>query len=474
MTRRVAIVGGGITGLAAAYALRRAEPSPERLAITLIEAGQDVGGSLGTERTAGFVIERGADSFLTTKPQGLTLARELGLGDQLQGMARRGLYGVRRGVLRPFPEGLLMMATPSLRTLARTRLLSARGKLRAAMDLVLPARKDARDESVASFVRRRLGREVLDRLAEPMVAGIHAGDAERLSMDSLLPQFVAYERAHGSVIRGLRKSVHAGHGSDPAVPRPFASFRGGMGVLAEALTERTPAVERRLRTAAARVETSGNDTFRVVNRDGSALAADAVVLATPAFASADLLQGHAPRLASALRRIPYASSAVVSLAFPQDACRPLDGTGFLVPRSEGLRLKACTWASAKFEGRAPAGHVLFRAFYGGAGEETVLHRSDEDLAALAREELGPLMELRGPPELSRVHRWPRAHPQYEVGHPARVVAIEAASAQVPGVFLAGSAYRGIGIPDCIEDAERAVERTLRFLRPRSAVAEALA
>ncbi len=474
MTARVAIVGGGVTGLAAAYALRKAVPSRDRLAIMLLEAGPDLGGSLGTERADGFLIERGADSFLTTKPQGVALAREVGLGDQLLGMARRGVYGVRRGVLQPFPEGLMMMATPRLGPLARTRLLSARGKLRAAMDLVLPARKDAGDESLASFVRRRLGREVLDRLAEPMVASIHAGDAERLSVNSLLPQFVAHERDHGSVIRGLRKSAPAPRPTDPSLPRPFATFRGGMGSLAGALVERTPAVEHRLQTVATRLETTADDTFQIIDRGGGALAADAVLLTPPAFASADLLEGVAPALATALRAVPYASSAVVSLAFPEDACRRLDGTGFLVPRSEGLHLKACTWASAKFEGRAPPGHVLLRAFYGGTGEAAVLDRSDEDLVALALEELRPLMQIRGPAELTRVHRWPRAHPQYEVGHKARVAAIEAANAAVPGVFLAGSAYRGIGIPDCIEDAARAVERTLQLLQPQAVVAGALA
>ena len=368
----------------------------------------------------------------------------------------------------------MMMASPRVRSLARTRLLSARGKLRAAMDLVLPARTDAGDESLASFVRRRLGREALDRLAAPMVASIHAGDAERLSMNSLLPQFVAYERASGSVIRGLRKSALAPHAADASVPRPFATLRDGMGTLAEALAEHGTAVEHRLRTSVDRLETSRRDALQLIDRDGTVLEADAVVVATPAFASADILQASSPDLASALRRIPYASSAVVSLAFPEDACRPLDGTGFLVPRSEGLHLKACTWVSSKFEGRAPRGHALLRAFYGGAGQESVLDRADADLVDLALQELGPLMELRGRPELTRVHRWPRAHPQYEVGHKARVAEIEATNAQAPGVFLAGSAYRGIGIPDCIEDAKRAVERALAFLKPRSAVAEALA
>lgn len=474
MTQRVAILGGGVTGLSAAYALRKAVPSPGNLAITVVESSQDLGGSLGTERLDGFLLERGADSFLTLKPRGIALVRELGLGNQIQGMANRKVYGVRGGTLEPLPEGLVLLATPRLGPLARTRVLSVRGRARAAMDLVLPARKAAGDESLASFVRRRLGEEVLERIADPLVAGIHAGDPERLGMESLLPQFLAYERDHGSVIRGLRKSAAPRPLADPSVPRPFATLRGGMGQLASALVERTPDADHRLQAAAVRVEPGKGKGFVVLLRDGAGVPADAVLLTTPAVASADLLGHLAPGLASALKRIRYSSSAAISLAFPRDSCRTLDGSGFVVPRTEGIHLKACTWCSSKFEGRAPAGHVLLRAFYGGAGQESVLERSDEDLVDLAVEELGPLMRLRGRLELSRVHRWPRGHPQYEVGHKARVAAIEDERSRVPGVFLAGSAYRGIGIPDCVEDADRAVHGILEFLRHETPVAEALA
>ncbi len=470
MTRRVVILGGGIAGLAAAYGLRKAVPSQEALALTLVEGRRELGGSIGTERQDGFLLERGADSFLTTKPRAFDLVRELGLATQVQGLRRREVYCVRRGTLVPLPEGLILLATPRLGSFVRTPLLSARGKLRASLELVLPARKTAGDESLASFVRRRLGHEVLDRIADPLAAGIHAGDPERLDMEGLLPQFLGYERDYGSVIRGLRASARSWAPTDPTVPRPFATLRDGMGRLLEALVERTPAVDWRTGVRAVRVEQTEVGRFLVPLSDGADLHADAVLLATPAHAAAEVLHGSAPELAAALRAIPYASSAVVSLAFPEDACRPLRGSGIVVPRSEGIHLDACTWSSAKFEGRAPPGHVLLRAFYGGARDESILDRSDEALTDLAVEELGPLLGLCGTPELARVHRWPRAHPQYEVGHVARVAAIEVARAEVPGLYLAGSAYHGIGIPDCIEDADRAVQGVLAALRPEIRVA----
>ena len=475
MTKHVVIVGGGVTGLSAAYRLRKAIVPREELAVTVIEARPRLGGSIGTERRDGFLIEAGADSFLTAKPRGVDLARELGLGDRLQGLRHRRVWVAKDGALVPLPNGIVLLATPRLSALCRSRLLSNRGKARAMMDLVLPPRKASGDESLASFVRRRLGREVLERIADPLVAGIHAGDPERLSMESLLPEFLKYEREHGGVIRGLRASAGRRPSSDPTVPRPFATFRDGMEELVDGLMRQTPGVEWRSATKALAVERGRDDGFEIRLGDGTSLRADAVLLATAAPVSAQLLEGLEPKLADALRAIPYASSAAVSLAYPADACRPLDGSGFLVPRKEGFHLKACTWASSKFEGRAPSGHVLLRAFYGGAREASVLDRPDEALADLALQELTSLLRLRGPPEFVRVHRWPQAHPQYEVGHTDRVATIESARAAVPGLFLAGSAYRGIGIPDCIEDADRAARGLLSFLSvkrqvPREAIA----
>ena len=474
MTAHVAILGGGISGLGAAYGLRKAVPSASELALTLIESRPDVGGTIGTELEQGYRIERGPDSFVTLKPRAYELARELGLGSHVVGVRRRRFYGVRRGSLVLAPEALVLLAPARLGPFFRTRLLSAPGKLRASFDLVLPARRNVGDESLASFVRRRLGRELLDRIADPLVAGIHAGDPERLSMESLLPQFVQYERTYGSVIRGLRASARSRPPPTGGVPRPFASFRGGMGELPQALVVRTPGVTWRTGVRALGLERALDGRLQLALSDGGTWTGEAVVLTAPAPAAGELVRTLSPRLATALESIRYSSSVVVSLGFRDEAYRAPDGSGVVVPRGEGLRLSACTFSSLKFEGRAPPGHALVRAFYGGARDEAAVDLPDESIVALAKQELGGLIGLRGPVELARVHRWPKAHPQYDVGHRDRVAEVERACAEVPGLFLAGSGYRGIGTSDCLEDADRAVRGVLASLRggasPRTGVA----
>ncbi len=463
MTRHVVILGGGVTGLAAAYRLRRTVPSPDDLAITLVERRSRLGGSIGTERHEGYLIESGVDSFFTLTATAVELSGMLGLRGRLQGPAHRRVYVARRGRLVPLPEGLALLTTPRLGPMIRSSLLSLRGKARLAVEPLVPARREQKDESLASFVRRRLGREALERIADPLVAGIHAGDPEQLSMSSLLPQFLAYEREHGSVFRGLQAAARSRPVRDPTLPGPFATFPNGMAELVNALVAQTPDVAWRPGTRALAIERGRPGSFEIPLDDGSALRSEAVLLTTPAPVSARLLEKLEPKLADALHAIPYASSAVISLAFPADACRPLDGSGLLVPRTEGVHLKACTWVSSKFEGRAPSGHVLLRAFYGGVREASVLDRPDDALADLAVQELTPLLGLRGPPEFARVHRWQNAHPQYDVDHAERVATIESARTTVPGLFLAGSAYRGIGVPACIEDADRAARGVSSFL-----------
>ncbi len=456
MTFRVVVVGGGVAGLATAHYLRRAVPDPDLLEVVGVEAASRLGGSLWTEQTQGFLLEAGADSFLTARPAALRLARELGLGERLRGLTPQGRTAriLHRGRLHPLPEGFTLVAPPRWRALARSPLLSPWGKVRAALDLVLPARVGAEDESVASFVRRRFGGEVLDRMAGPVVAGIHAGDAERLSAERLLGTYRTYERERGSVLRGLRSSARAPPPDGPEGPRPFATLAGGMGELTDGLLRGTKHVAWTRTTAVARVLRQGSRSFEVELEHRGSLDADAVVLATPSPVSARAVRTLAPSLASALASIPYASSATVTLAFPDDAWTSVGGSGFLVPDGEGLRLKACTLASQKFPGRAPSGHVLARAFFGGAKDASVVDLSDEELRDLALRELGPVLGLRAAPELVRVHRWREVHPQYDVGHDRRLESIAAELRGVPGLALTGSAYRGVGIPDCVADAEK--------------------
>jgi oxygen-dependent protoporphyrinogen oxidase len=463
MTRRVAIVGSGITGLAAAHRLRRIVPSPQELDVTVVEAKPRLGGSLWTEQRDGFVLEAGADSFLSTKPEAVALVRELGLLPRLVGLSTRKVYILHRHRLLPLPEGFTLVASPRLGAMARTRLLSPWGKARAMWDLVRPPNRSTQDESVASFVQRRLGREVLDRIAGPLVAGLHAADPARLSADSVIPQLRSLEREHGSVIRGLRATRGRSPSRDPKVPTPFASFLHGMEELTDVLVRATPRVAWKSGVRVDRIERERDDGFTVVLEGGEGFPADAVLLATPSHVSAGIVEGLDDGLAKALGAIPYASSVTVTLAFSAEACRCPDGSGFLVARDEGMRLRACTWASSKFPNRAPAGHVLLRAFYGGREDEDIVGGSEEGLVDLALSDLGPILSLHGSPEFSRVHRWPRVHPQYEVGHADRVAAIETACAKVPGLFLAGSAYRGVGIPDCIRDAEANTEAVLTYL-----------
>lgn len=464
MTWRVAVLGGGISGLGAAYGLRQAIPSPSELELTVVEARNDFGGTIGTEVTQGFLVERGPDSFVTLKPRALELARELGIGDRVVGVRSRRFYGVRNGALVPAPEALVLLAPARLGPFFRTRLLSVPGKLRASLDVVLPPRWGTGDESLASFVRRRLGRELLDRIADPLVAGIHAGDPERLSMQSLLPQFVAYERTYGSVIRGVRAAVRSRPPVPNEAPRPFASFRRGMAELPNALVAKAPGVAWKTGVRVLGLERTRTGRLQAGLSDGGTWTGDAVVLTVPPPGAGALVRTLAPRLATALEAIRYSSSVVVSLGFREDAYRRPNGSGVVVPRREGLRLTACTFSSVKFEGRAPPGHALVRAFYGGARDEAVLDLSDDELVRLAEQELGQLIGLRGPSEVVRVHRWPRAHPQYEVGHRDRVAAIEAARAELPELFLAGSGYRGVGASDCLEDADRAVHGVLATFR----------
>lgn len=459
MTRLV-IVGGGIAGLATAYfAQKQAVQAGITLDLTLIERAPSLGGKISTDTPDGFVIEGGPDSFITQKPWGIQLARELGLGDRLMGTndKDRAVYVLRNGRLRKMPDGMLLIVPTKFMPFVTSDLISWSGKIRMGMDLFIPPRKDDSDESLGDFIRRRLGTEALDVLAEPMMAGIHVSDAETLSLKATFPRFIDIERKYGSLTRGMiaaRKARAAaatpsGNGKDQPTT-VFMTLKNGLQELVAALEN---AIQGTLITGQGvqQLQRSGAG-YTLTLDDRRTLDADVIVLATPSFAAADLLRDIDTDLAARLDAIRYVSTATVSLGFNADSFEhPLNGFGFVVPRKEPTRLLACTWTSTKFTHRARPGTVLLRAFIGGPRREEYVNLDDEKLITLVREELRAIMGITAAPTVARMFRWERGNPQYDVGHLERVDAIEALCP--PGLFLTGSAYRGVGIPDCVKQGQ---------------------
>jgi protoporphyrinogen/coproporphyrinogen III oxidase len=468
---RIVAVGGGIAGLAAAHRLVELARDERRpLDLVLLEGTGRLGGTIRTERSEGFLLEAGADSFISEKPWALALAERVGLGSRLRRTDDRfrRTYVVRQGRLRPLPEGFLLLAPTRAWPVLASGVFSWRGKLRLGLDLVLPRRSGAADESLGSFVRRRLGREALERVAQPLVGGIYSADPDRLSLAATMPRFLALEREHRSLILGLRRTARAGEtaGASGARWSLFVTLAGGMEELVAALAARLPAGAVRLGSPVGGI-VPAPDGWRVHPRDGAPLHADGVVLAGPAPAMAALVSAVDPGLASQLGGIVYASSATVALAYPRAAVRhPLDGFGFVVPRVEGRAILACTFSSVKYPGRAPDGAVLLRVFVGGALQADLLARADEDLIRLAHDDVATLLGITGDPVLGRVWRHPGAMPQYDVGHLDRVAAIESRLEAFPSLALAGAAYRGVGIADCVRSGEAAAERLNSTLKGR--------
>ncbi len=491
---RVAVIGGGMAGLGAARVLEQARAQDPAVDWQLYEEEPRFGGKVHTVRRDGFVVEGGPDSAIIEKHWPITLARELGIGDHFQDSNEdiRKSYVYTRGRLHELPEGIILMVPTRMVPFALSGLISWPGKVRMGLDLLLPrggaatggpvnAVGSAMDESLADFVRRRLGKEALARIAEPIVAGIHAGDPEHMSVRATFPMFLEMEQQNRSLILAMarrRKARQKAAEGAAARPRPagrprsyFYSFKGGLQDLSDAAVASLPA--ERLHAAVA-VETlapraggaSGSGGgYELGLADGSRVVADAVVLATPAWASGDLLRTAAPHAAADLSSIDYVSTATASIAFRADQVgHDLKGFGFVVPRSEDRPVMATTWSSSKFPGRAPDGHVLLRSFLGRAGREAAAQLDDDEMAKVVRAELADIMGISAEPEFVQVFRWPRGMPQYRVGHVDLVAGIEAAVARVPGIELAGGAYHGIGIGDCLREGAAAAERALEHVR----------
>jgi oxygen-dependent protoporphyrinogen oxidase len=480
----VVIVGGGISGLSAAFYLERAARAAGiPIRYTLVERDDRFGGKIQTDTFAqddgAFIVEGGPDSFVAQKPWGIQLARDLGLEDQLMSPkpARHSTYVLRKGRPQPMPEGMMLVVPTRVLPFAFSPLLSLGGKLRMALDLVIPARRDGADETLADFIRRRLGAEALEILAEPLLAGIHSADPERQSILATFPRFRALEAQHGGLIRGMLaahrertknqepRTDRTSEGSRFSVlgSSPFVTLRGGVGELVRALLEQLGGRLIAGRgVAALDYDPTAARPYRVRLDDGAALDADAVIVTAPAFAAAELVARFQPALADALRAIRYVTTGTVTLAYRSaDLRKPLDGFGLVIPRGEGRSINALTMTSAKFAGRAPEGYALVRAFVGGSRTPETLELDDAALLELVRAELGDILGIEAAPQWSRIYRWPLANPQYDVGHLERMDALE--KLLPPGLYLAGSAYRGVGLPDCIRSGQVAAESALAHI-----------
>jgi len=438
------IIGGGISGLSAAYDLAKAGVSH-----TLIEKQPHLGGVIETRRWEDCVLECGPDSFLSAKPEAMALIRELGLEGDVIGSKdeERVTYILRHGRLTRLPEGTTMFVPTNPAAMLASPLVSWGTKVRMGLEFLRgPATYP--DRSVSEFVTDHFGRETLDYLAEPLLSGVYGGDPDQLSIASVMPRFVEMERKNGSLARALMSS-RTGARKDPL----FRTLKSGLGCLVDRLAGRAnvlhgtvEAIERR------------NGGFRV-RVNGDWMDAEHVVVACPAWAAAELLGGVDEKLAALLGVIPYTSSAIVSLMFrAADFDGQRAGTGFLVPRVERRQLMACTFVGTKFPNRVPPDKIALRCFFGGAGNEASLDQSDESLTAVAREELRAILGLTAAPIFTEVYRWPRAMAQYVVGHGARLLEIESRAAAIPGLCLAGNAYAGIGIPDCIRMGRQAAAK----------------
>ena len=449
----VIVIGAGISGLAAAYELHR-----RGLQVRLLEASGHAGGVITTERFDGWVIDGGPDSLLVQKPAAVALCRELGIADRLVStLTPRTAYVLRDDRFHAIQEGSFLGFPITFGALARSSLFTIGGRLRMACEALIPRGGDGEDESIASFVRRRFGQEAADYLADPLLAGIHAGDAERLSLRALFPRLLEAERQSGSVIRAFR-ALHV----KPSPQGAFVSLPGGIGELVESLTAALPGAMGSLSTRVTEIRRAG--TY-VIQSTAGVHESRAVILAVPAYAAAGLLGHFDTSLAALCEAVPYASTATVAFGFRREqVSHPLQGSGFVVPRVERRALLAGTWVTSKWPGRAAEGRVLLRGFLGGGRDPHRLERSNEELIDTAREELTELLGITGEPLFARLFRFTRQSPQYEVGHLQRVAAIDQRLAAIPGLFVTGSGFHSIGIPDCIADGRETASHAAAFVR----------
>ena len=471
--KKIIIIGGGIAGLAAAFRIQREIKEGANLECILLEGSNHFGGKISTEKLDGFIIERGPDSFISQKPAAIQLCKQLGLEDRLTGTnpGAPSTFVYTGGKLVTMPDGLSLMIPTKFLPFALTPLFSLPGKIRMAFDLLIPKKQDNGDESLASFVRRRMGEEALNKMAEPMLAGIYASDPEKMSITSTFPMFVETEKKYRSLILGMlaRKKAMLMN----AVKRPssayslFMTLKDGLGEMVDAVIKKSPDIQFKSGTKVVGIERN-KEKWHLKLDDGSENQVDAVIVATPGTVTAKLLQNITPDSAELLNSIHYVSTATVTLGYKKEGfSHSLDGFGFVVPKAEGCSILACTWTSSKFPHRAPKDYVMLRCYVGGALQEEIAEKDTETLETLVRKDLQQIMGITETPIFCKVFKNNKSNVQYHVNHSQKIDSIMEDLKNYPGLFLAGSAYRGIGIPDCIQNGNLAAESALKFVNGKS-------
>ncbi|WP_249870157.1 protoporphyrinogen oxidase [Oceanobacillus saliphilus] len=464
-TKKIVIVGGGITGLSAAYNLQK-QISEKNLPfeVKLVEASSHLGGRIKSIKRDGFTIDLGPDSLLARKPAAVKLVEELGLSDQTVRNGTGQSYMLVKNKLHKMPKGTFMGVPKEIRPLLASNVFSSKGKLRALMDLVLPKSKVEGDQSLGMFMRRRFGNDLVDNQIDPLLSGIHSGDIDKMSLKAIYPMFHQVEQKHGSLIKGLQKTL-------PKAPKQskgkkaeslFFSFEDGMETLVKGLVEKLDDKIISMNTAVDHIEKKEHG-YHLLLSDGKVYKADAVIMAVPHTAVPGMLTQY--DFLNKLDEIPATSTANVVMAFDQaDIKRDIDGTGFLVSRSSNYRITACTWTHRKWPTTTPEGKALFRCYVGRPDDQEIVDLSDEEITDIVLKDMNKTMKIKAKPEFSIITRFKDARPQYHVGHLELVSEVRAdASRELPGLFLTGSSYDGVGIPDCIEHGQKSATEVIAFL-----------
>lgn len=471
--KKVVIIGGGITGLAAAYVLQKAKESGEQVDYLLIEKDNRLGGKIITEKIDGYTVEGGPDCFLSEKPWVGEMARKIGIEDRMMSSneASKRTFVYADGRLNKLPDGLMGLVPTKLVPFALSPLISWPGKIRMAFDLVIPQKKDDSDETLGSFVTRRLGKEALDKIAEPLIGGIHAGDPDQMSLKATFPRFIQMEQKYGSLLKAMlvaRKNSPKPRPAEPGKVQKtfFMTFVGGMSELTDTITLSLDKAKIMTGKSVTGIEKKADGRYVVHINEAGPIEADAVILTAPAHEAAKIVKGFDQIMADNLAGIPQATSATVNLAFRRsDIQKPIDAFGFIVPISEKRKIKAGTYSSTKWNYRTPGDeYVLMRSFVGGATNQELVFQDDKEMLRMVLSELKDIIGLTAEPVMTKIYRWIKGMPQYTVGHLQRVENIEARTAAIPGIYVVGGSYKGVGVGDCINVGSQAAEKALEYVK----------